>query len=144
MRNTVFILGAGASAHLGFPLGTALKKEVESVLDKLTNYDDLCDIPNEKAKVLIKFLRETVSGARTHAKSLAERLKRSHSSSVDAFLERADSEPLTQIGKAVIAYCLSEYEDTDALHPSSLEKRNENWYRYVCSPGPSRCSGEIC
>lgn len=104
-RPTVLVLGAGASAQYGFPLGPGLRDAVcRSALDG--------------------------SGAKAYSseeqlqyREFAERLRKSAYRSVDAFLE--DFPTYVETGKRAIAWELIGCENEDRLFPPSS---GASWY----------------
>ena len=112
MKNpTVFVLGAGASAPFGFPLGRNWSKEI---------YNGL----SGSSQPLAEILRNTLG----HDYAILERFHKefylSGKNSIDAFLEhRREYE---QLGKAVIAATLIPHE-TDAVFGYAAD----NWLRYT-------------
>ena len=107
-RPTVLILGAGASAHLGYPVGIQLLNKVcELERDKSLELDDALAL--DGLTVSDFFLR----------------LSRSGFYSVDAFLE-ANPE-FTNLGKYLTAKCLKKNEVEGQL----FAPHNPGWYQYL-------------
>lgn len=115
--NTVLVLGAGASAPFGFPIGQALK-------------DQICKTtlvaPQSNILEALGFKKEEID-------SFRESLANSGRSSVDAFLE--NREDFLDIGKAAIAIALLPHETTSRLFKDWILKRETpdlfpegNWY----------------
>jgi hypothetical protein len=110
-RQTVIVLGAGASQPFGFPSGIELKNNIVRDLAK-TNPAS----PTYSLMLSAAFRPAAIEDFRSA-------LQNSGKMSVDSFLEhRAD---LLRVGKAAIAAALAPYESTDALYlaPGS-------WYDY--------------
>ena len=122
VNNTVFILGAGASADFGFPSGEELRqriiqgfiatdsqtyKDVESIAKALSVPDE--DEFNDYIKPINEF---------------AYKLKHDAGYSIDAFLERF-KESYLEIGKLAIASILAKCENQDIFYSS------DNWYRII-------------
>jgi len=105
---TVLILGAGASAHLGYPLGQGLINEICNCC--LTNR-----IPTEISNT---YSQSMLSEFRIH-------LSRSGYLSVDAFLEKHPN--YNDLGKLLITHCLKQHENEDRLFPP----HNPGWYQYL-------------
>jgi hypothetical protein len=106
-RPTVLILGAGSSAHAGYPLG----RELVAQLCALRRQPSIDGLPaNWEADRVRAFL---------------QRLSYSDPGSIDAFLEanRTDGD----LGKFLIAQQLKKSEDMDRLFPPS----DAGWYRYA-------------
>jgi hypothetical protein len=87
---TVLVLGAGASAHLGFPLGPQLcSKIIENTSD--------ADGNSFKELIAMAFPHETI-------RSFHEQLEKSFPRSIDEFL--ADRPQFIDVGRASIAQIL--------------------------------------
>jgi hypothetical protein len=115
---TVLVLGAGASSHLGFPLGP----ELLSTIIKNTSDPD----GNFFKELLgMNFSQETIRFFREH-------LEKSFPHSVDEFFENRPE--FIDVGRASIAQVLIEREDE-----SLLRNRDDNWYRLL----RDRIKGEI-
>ena len=108
---TVLVLGAGASAPYGFPLGKELADDVCARLKAGKQWEHLLRIGFEQPMIV----------------EFAQALYESQSDSVDAFVATRDE--FTSIGKAVIAHGIASKEDPDAL----LERKRDgqNWYKEV-------------
>ena len=102
---TVLILGAGSSAHCGYPLGSGMVSNI----CRLKAGSTLDDIPFDKSEVC----------------EFINRLSRSGYYSIDAFL--ADTPEHLDLGKFLIARELSKSEELDRLFPPS----NSGWYQYL-------------
>ena len=113
--HTGFVLGAGASMHLGYPSGYTLKSKV---------LDQLRDRSSHQRLALegLGFDEDLITGFVTD-------LDNSSRASVDAFLEFR--EVFMDVGKAAIAACLIPYELAGNLfHPA---KPAEDWYQRLAS-----------
>jgi|SRR5579863_95678 len=116
-KNTVLILGAGASMPYGFPSGRQLVEDIRDT-DIAPDY---------------------LAGAGRNVQELGklrEELREADPSSIDGFLEHRKE--LIPIGKAAIAYALIKYEQPGWLYPDeSTFRRNdrldrgEQWYRQL-------------
>lgn len=104
---TVLILGAGASEHLGYPLGAQLV----SNLCAQRNTNELKDL-------LLKWNEDEVTQFLT-------RLSRSGHYSIDAFLETVPEQ--AELGKFLISRELKRYENVDRLFPPN----RSGWYQYL-------------
>jgi hypothetical protein len=109
---TVLVLGAGASSHLGFPLGGGLKTFVWQTLLNGTNsaYERLLVNCGHSAEELRAF---------------ALTLRRSHQPSIDLFVEPDVHKSLRPLAKNAIAAALIPYEGNDHLHAEP------GWYEYL-------------
>jgi hypothetical protein len=105
---TVLVLGAGASAHVGYPLGFQLISE-------------LCAL---RGKSALDNLPTGLTG--TDANDFLTRLSRSGHYPIDAFLESAPEH--ATLGKYLIARALKSREVVDALFPPYS---TGSWYQYL-------------
>ena len=92
---TVFVLGAGASAPYGFPLGRTLMSEIVRKLRKAGDFRD----------------QVQACAPHTDMARFTSRLSASGRSSIDLFLEKRPD--LLEIGKAAIVRALVPYEIDD-------------------------------
>lgn len=102
---TTLILGAGASRHVGYPLGSELINEICSIASSIQE----TDLPE-------RCTREDVE-------QFKHRLSRSGHYSIDAFLETAPE--YSALGKYLIAKTLKAKENVDHLFPPN----NSGWYQ---------------
>lgn len=105
---TTLILGAGASAHIGYPLGSQLVSEICSLRD------------SAKLEIIIGNTWKL-----EQATEFILRLSRSGHYSIDAFLET--NPDLLDIGKVFIAQQLKAFESEDRLFPPY----NSGWYQHL-------------
>jgi len=106
-RSTVLVLGAGASTHVGYPLGATL-------------INDLCN--NRGTGAEGEFPNNwTVDDT----DRFITRLSRSGYYSIDAFLESAPD--LAEMGKFLLAREIKRHEHIDRLFPPS----SSGWYQYL-------------
>lgn len=105
--NSVFVLGAGASYHLGYPLGNKLTDNI------LSNTSD----PNSDS---FKAL-ESMGFRRDEILEFNDQFRKTVAPTIDEFLSRR--EEFIRIGRAAIAQELIKYED-----PVVLQRRSDNWY----------------
>lgn len=104
---TVIVLGAGASAHLGYPVGGTLCDKI------LENTED----PNAVSFTQLRdmdFTQDLIS-------NFHEEFAASGASAIDAFLEKRRE--FIEVGRAAIASELIKYEDQN-----KLRVRENNWY----------------
>ena len=112
-KNTVLVLGAGASMPYGFPSGEGLMQEI---LEEIRP-----NFGKELFRVLLGFgfkpddIDDFYTG-----------LKHARKFSVDEFLERQPK--FMKIGKMAITLTLSTYEKKDELFE---QKSDKDWYRYL-------------
>ena len=150
-KQTVLILGAGASHHLGFPLGKRLIEDIyRLVFDKSKGWSLAGTgriIENEyfsNAQLLERFLElsnyKKADGQRyTHKdiEEFADRLFQAQPTSIDFFLEKNPQYRL--LGKLCIIFCISRFEDQDSwqYRPSSdpIKLKEDfpdfGWYSYL-------------
>ncbi|TAN59853.1 hypothetical protein EPN16_06375 [bacterium] len=117
-KNTVFILGAGASADFGFPLGEELREKIYSNLLKNVAY------VTSLAQALAGAWPDEANEYKRAIAKFAEALRHALDYSIDAFLERFQTTYL-KIGKLAIAQALVDSENHDKL----FEK--DNWYKIL-------------
>jgi hypothetical protein len=104
---TVLILGAGASAHCAYPLGS----QFVSQLSSLRGTSELNNLPD--------------GWTRSNAEAFLTKLSRSGHYSIDAFLEKNREQ--AELGKFLIARELKKHEDINLLFPP----HNSGWYQYL-------------
>ncbi len=109
VKDTVLILGAGASKPYGFPLGAELRDDVIRARHKIE---------------LDYLLEKNMKFNHDYYAKFAEDLRTSGYSSVDAFLENRDD--WIDIGKLAIAHKLILYEQNARLFPPNQPK--DHWY----------------
>jgi hypothetical protein len=140
-KKTVFVLGAGASWHYGYPTGEGLISEVIAAADVVDKYcSDRC---NRQAIVFVPELVKYYSNGRDiqgawrkisdDCKSLSDRLKTVHPLLIDHFL--AWNTSLSDIGKfmiaAVIMRCESRWLNSDPNINREIDSNKDNWYRFL-------------
>lgn len=162
-KRTVLILGAGASVHLGFPLGQKLIQDIyRLVFARSKGVKRISDITGERfpegdflsnSQLLERFLElsnYTKDGVQKYTfydiEEFADRLFQAQPPSVDFFLEKNPQYRL--IGKLCIIFCISRYEDENSWqyspskYPVNLRKGNFpdfGWYRYLWHNLISEC-----
>ena len=137
-KNTVFVLGAGASSDFGYPLGNKLRDKIidvfsndDTAIEELANA--LYKPSDKKVFTDIDPIRGPLSKAtgvdfsntrdiKIKIKEFAKHLHDDVDYSIDIFLERFKNKYLT-IGKMAIAYVLAKCENHD------ISFNNDNWYR---------------
>jgi hypothetical protein len=123
---TVFIVGAGASADYGFPLGGQLVRRILSLTGDETNERGFFYYVFEEGNVQM----------------FADRLRGSDASSIDTFLEGSD-DWLVRIGKAAIGFAIVEAEKK-ALDSSLIvgQPPGDHWLGYIWNLLRSGCTPE--
>ena len=149
-NNTVFVLGAGASWHYGYPTGEAL---VEDVVKMSRLFESYCrnrcseSLSGAALQAVPEYVSEKIDrswglksalqgweAAANESMSLAERLETVRPLLIDHFL--AWNESLRPIGKLMIAAVLLECE-ASWLHSrrnknrSKDDKSKDDWYRFI-------------
>lgn len=109
-QKTTLLLGAGASAHLDYPVGYQLR---DQMLAELKNQ---IRIPAEN--------RISVLSDRDALIDFHTKMSRGGWTSPDAFLEKHTE--FLKMGKFLIAYCLKRQEIPERLFPAT------GWYDYLC------------
>ncbi|MDY9922806.1 hypothetical protein [Methanobacterium sp.] len=112
-RETVLVLGAGASNPYNYPLGEGLIQEIyhETINDTGTLHQVLRSLNFTKEEII----------------NFSNALIKSQKPSIDAFLEWR--EDLRRIGKIAIAYTLIKREK-DSLKEFINFNNNDNWYKH--------------
>lgn len=105
-KKTVLILGAGASSHLHYPIGSQLVDQIVS-LNGAEIFKDIYPV--------------------NRIKEFQLHLSRYGCISIDEFLEK--NRDFVDIGKGFIGYCLNKYEVENNLFPP----HNPGWYQYLFS-----------
>ena len=145
-KNTLFILGAGASMDYGFPSGKELLEEILNILHGYVLFSKKSiDIPGQNVRInlnkifLAHFLGYCFYNLHKTEKSPFEyykdvelfegNLTRSNTASIDDFISKysKDNSEYSVIGKALIALAISECEVEDRLF--YLTKKAENEHR---------------
>lgn len=115
-RPTTLLLGAGASAHLGFPLGSGLRKKILECMDSCqTGLRSVLSIP----ETIYEF------GSSAAGKEFTEIFKKGQYLSIDELL--ADHREFERVGKQLIAYCLQQFEREQVLY----DDERANWYQVL-------------
>jgi hypothetical protein len=114
-KQTVLIIGAGASWRFGFPLGTKL---VDDILDFIMT-------PYDSKRLAIAM--EVTSTNDIALKEFHDALKYSGKNSIDSFLEGRDE--FMDLGKAMIACVLCQFESRDKIF--TQRSGQPNWYYYL-------------
>jgi hypothetical protein len=136
-KETVFILGAGASVHYGYPTGEELIDEVVTKAERLRNLFEKglahdCDVP-------LKFMPHYENSAHSiHIRDrwrqrikicleLEQRLTASNPLLIDHFLRL--NRDLWDVGRMAIAWAILDRE----IHPDygELPVRKRDWLRFV-------------
>lgn len=136
-RRTVFILGAGASAPYGFPLGEPLLKKALAVASLQSHKEvDVKLLYNKVYTACLHWIRNETEKTGKHLSddvaqrigSFANDLGRANDKSIDRFLERHDKH--IRVGKLCMAAVLLYREMKQPLrHDITGEDREGNWYR---------------
>src|SRR5258708_4269156 len=109
-KDTVFVLGAGASQAYGFPSGTGL-------------VDRICAKLEDPASDHFRVLQEAAKCTEAEIKHFRRRLRESRLNSIDAFLQRRQEH--SALGKCAIAQDLLACESETTLYPPPAK----DWYR---------------
>jgi hypothetical protein len=149
-NNTVFILGAGASWHYGYPTGEKLVKDVidrctqalgffEGTLRQDHNFPryllEKCSDPLSLEQ-RVGALRSTIE----ECKELRSRLRQVDPLVIDYFL--GQNPKLQDIGKLMIAWVIL---DADAKYQKNRANQNrsssgkDNWYRFLLNKLAANC-----
>lgn len=119
--NTVFVLGAGASAPFGFPVGSQLVSQ-------------LCEELGQSTGDLVGVLKQC--GHALETLNLVSRdLERSALSSIDRFLAMRSG--AQEIGRQAIVFTISQYQDERRLSRTARDEAHRpiiataDWYGYL-------------
>jgi hypothetical protein len=122
-QKVTLVLGAGASAPYGFPLG---RKLMVDVINKLNTSNSGHDQGFSQVLLRLGFDGQLQS-------DFAAEMRWAKQSSIDAFVQ--ERQEFLQIGKAAIAAALIPYENLDDLvsleSEFSSEPTNQRWYTYL-------------
>lgn len=151
-KPTVFITGAGASCHYGYPTGEALVREV---IKKAHIFADLCrDIASHRTPEFLVLrpkivnrhqpkspvtnglgtihMQEQWMAASQECNKLASRLTLAHPPAIDYFL--GWNEDLREIGKFLIAWVILECEAKYFVSGGPRKRADgdaHNWHRFI-------------
>ncbi len=153
-KKTVLVLGAGASCHLGFPLGQKLIQDIYRLVHgksagvrKYDIKDYGVSFSNDEAKnsdLLQRFLKFSGSSKKDgqiysseDIQGFATRLFKAQQPSIDFFLQK--NPQYSYLGKVCIIFCLSKYEAKDSwqysparyLHRPDQSFPDFGWYEYL-------------
>ncbi len=115
---TVFILGAGASAPYGYPVGKDLRKEI------ISHYPGDCQHYLERKARVKSLIPQEVAKARR----FAEMFDKSGTESIDLFL--AINPEFMQDGKRAIIFRILIAEGRSRFR-EAMEEPNQDWYTYL-------------
>ena len=119
-KNTVFIIGAGASAPYGYPTGNRLRNLI------CKNYSDRIYPFIERSKNSLS--NNQIQRYKTKIKNLADVFFDSGTPSIDLFLSRNSS--FSEIGKCIIVSLILEDESRSKFH-EDIENTDLDWYSYL-------------
>lgn len=115
-RPTTLLLGAGASAHLGFPLGLGLREMILEYMNSCqTRVRDVVKIPEP----IWEF------GSSAAGRRFTEIFTKGQYLSIDELL--ADHHEFERVGKQLIAFCLQQFEREHELYNG----KRANWYQVL-------------
>jgi hypothetical protein len=118
-KNTVLVLGAGASCHYGYPTGDDLIGRILKTIE--TGKRSMGPFEGDHLEPLLK---------NPDYKSFHERLLHHNSPSIDAFLTLYSKErPMIEVGKTMIVYEILKAENPNYFrrqNPDAANQRNEN------------------
>jgi hypothetical protein len=159
-KKTVFILGAGASWHYGYPTGEDLVKAVINKANVISKYfKHSCHVNNGYAPKYIlekkagKSLGEAWKAAYDESENLQKALTQINPLVIDYFLHWKPA--LRSIGTLLIAWVILECEARWQANPINQNRRDppfdrDNWYRFLihqlaigCENSSDLLSGEL-
>jgi hypothetical protein len=115
-KQTVLVLGAGASIPYGFPSGETLKQDIIETLD--------INKPTEETNKWYDIIRRTFKYSNNEIEEFRINLQESYQPTIDAFLER--QRRFLPIGKAAIALSLIPRENDVSF--SDNNNQEQKWY----------------
>jgi len=118
-ENTVFILGAGASAPYGYPTGFQLSQDIKISLQNM--HSDKQSWQSEQKKLFAVF--NELGYGLEQLQQFYRCFLGAAAYSVDKFLERRPDHK--ELGKLLIAYVLKSKEDS---HKLLIKLQEDNWY----------------
>lgn len=127
--NTVFIIGAGASKEIGFPVGTELKHTISS---KLKFKPDGSSGDQEIFNYLNYRQEGNISQYMTACEQISDGIV--YSESIDDFIDLHQEQAITTCGKLAIAKSILEAERQSKLYNDSLYNSidinliSDSWY----------------
>lgn len=144
-RDTLFIVGAGASFEVGFPLASGLKNDVKSIL----SYSDQDGFRDRYIGQTVRQLSLNDAWARQRYVEAANRIcvGLDHCSSIDTFLDmHRDNQELVALGKLAITIAILRAEHSSVLterfglgdrtgfgewrfSTGSTDKYRQSWFR---------------
>jgi hypothetical protein len=141
-QKTVFILGAGASWHYGYPTGEDL---VTAVRDKAEQLARFFQQHQEESTSIPEFVRERIDGnlsmawnkAMQESQNLANAIRFVNPPVIDYFL--GHNPDLQAVGKFMIAWVIRECETQSDQRRTNLNRKDnqerikakDDWYRFV-------------
>jgi hypothetical protein len=129
-KNTVFIIGAGASHPYGFPLGLELRQMAYSYAEPMFQKFDK------------EMGENTLYGVVQDAKDFSRRFRESGDQSIDWFLKKYPRYSL--IGKFLILHHILQAEnDSKFLEEMKPENKKQDWYWYLYNEMSKYPKGEI-
>jgi hypothetical protein len=146
MNNTVFVLGAGASWHYGYPTGEGLVGTVISMAERLAGYCEQRVQSGQTVQIIPKYVEQRIDSSkgipgatagwktvRAECQLLCDRLKSVRPLLIDHFLFW--NEELREIGKLMIAAVILECEAKWLLLPRNQNNNDgskpDDWYRFI-------------
>jgi hypothetical protein len=149
-RPTVFVLGAGASAELAFPLGIRLRDQIRDMMTLKQAAEGLVapgvDILGHLARTSSRGQAASIEAANTIESGLP------YFKSIDDFLDHhRENELIVQIGKMAIARAILQCEESSVLarlgqngvHPTMPELGKTWYFKFVQMLVKDRPIGEV-
>jgi len=125
-EDTVFILGAGASAPYGYPTGYELRRLIIEEFPKRAAHDEFVKRgPLGNDKIWMERVKEEIT---YDAENLSEIFEKSRTSSIDLFLSRRRQ--FYEIGRRAIAQIIFEKEKNSKFE-YEMDDVSQDWYKYL-------------
>lgn len=117
LKNTIFILGAGASKPYGYPTASELRNDI------IKHYEDVI----RQTLELMHYPQDNIKEEIERIKPIIEKFDLSHTSSIDLFLTRHRDSVDIILGTQLIWLYIMCYERRSKLS-SQIEELEEDWY----------------
>ena len=147
-RKTVFVLGAGASAEAGLPVGEGLKNSIAEIL----NFNLHDQTPGSGDSYVFDAIRKLDAGGKSKYISAALLIKNNMplAGSIDNFIDaHRGNAPIEQSGKIAIAAAILKAEQNSKLYfkdstvwPNVISKLDKTWYLSLWKMLVSNCNVE--
>ena len=144
-RKTVFLIGAGANTHFGYPTNKKLLDLVREHANELINFSSnvYSTFPMPKIVNLLATEASNISAIQAwryfnqQCGNLVERINRSYPIFIDHFLR--DNPDLQTLGKTLIANIINQQERNNFQNPTA-QISVENWVSLIANKMTENCN----